>query len=244
MIGRIDFELSCAYGFKENKKLKVVDGFMDETKRKPLKEMICEIINEAYLEENPTYPNQKIISEKVRCMKNREIDPNWEDTYEYESQNRFFKSCQSIVSRCLKKLREEKVVYRLADDTYVPYNLEVARNELKSTIVDTIYFNRCDVFVFSSHYEIHNENTSEEFEYCTYSILVDVRYDCINKAKDLFRQYIGNVNYYDITEFQGKILVMIEGRSTEIEKLRFDFSDMAKAGFDKKEIIPRRSIKI
>ncbi len=207
---------------------------MADKEGKSLKELVCEVINEAYSEDNPKYPNQKIICERVRYKRNIAQDPKWEDTDEFNEQDGFFGYCQSVISRCLKKLREKKVVCRLADGTYVPYNLEVARNEIMSNIVDTIYFNRSDVFVFSSHYEIHNEGTPKEFECCTYSILIDVRYDCIDKAKDLFRQYIGNANCYDITEFQGKILVMLEGKSTEVEKLRFDFSDMAKAGFDKK----------
>ena len=74
-----------------------------------------------------------------------------------------------------------------------------------------------------------------DYQYATCSILIDVRYDYIGQAKELLKQYIGIANCYDISEFQGKILLMIEGKNSEVMDLRKGIRAIVEEGYKKEK---------
>lgn len=216
-----------------------------------IREMVLDIIHLAYSEgDSSKYPTQAQISNMVRKIKNKRIDPDWDGTAEYENhhpEKPFFGSCQPSVSKHLRKLCQKHVIIKLAGNVYVPYNVEHARESLRKIITEKVSFNRGTVFVLSScrmkvdsediqQDEAQQEGTNlnkKDNIYATCSLLVDVRYDYIPIAKELFRQYIGSENYYDIVDFQGKVLILLEGKNEDIIKLRKDIKSIVKETYEK-----------
>lgn len=212
--------------------------------------MVYDKIVSAYKKtEQKKFPDQKIISEEITEEINRSrlkkkyrakaSQYDWryivDNKPELAKEIGLVKDSQPSVSKHLKTLCSEKMIIKLDDKTYVPFTLEESRKELFNTIINTIAFNRDSIYVFSSFSEIRSSGgRSKGIEFQTCSFLIDVRYDCVDKAKALFRQYIGDINCYDITEFLGKLLIMLEGKSAEVSGLRDDFMEMAKSGFNKK----------
>ena len=202
-----------------------------------IKELVLDIVNEAYkIESKNDYLIQSEISELVRCVKNKIINKDWKDTDEFAKDGFYQRNgCQPSVSKHLESLCKEKRVLKIENDVYVPYNLTDARKILKNSLIDSVSFNRGTIFVISSNQEeMKSENDKEkDYVYATCSMLVDVRYDYIATAKELFKQYIGVKSYYDIMDFQGKMLIMIHGSNDEVIELRKDIRDIVKESYKK-----------
>lgn len=247
-----------------------------------MKDEIYKIIQTFYTENQGKSIKQSQISKILLKIKNQEIDPNWEDTVEFKKNNEnrgFHESVQPTVSKHLKTLCSEKKILKLNGDVYIPYNLKDARNILKEELIESLSFNRENIYILStsriiikkknekentdniindknnennipnntdSNEDIENiintenndvENNSEKENNdniiinlnCT--ILVDVRYDYIDKAKQLFKQYIGVANCYDIMEFQGKLMILLEGISKDVIELRNDIRYIVKESY-------------
>lgn len=194
------------------------------------KDRVYRIIKDAYDSGDPSkYPNQSAISAQVLREKNKEINPEWEPTEKFQNKG-FLTSCQSSVSKQLKALMDEKKVLKLETNVYVPYTSEFLRDNIKKRIIDSISFNRRNVFVFSSsRYTVGNDENDINV---AYSLLLDIRFDHIALAKELFKQYIGDKNIYDILEFYGKLLVMIEGKENAVEQLKKDIFKIVEEAYD------------
>jgi hypothetical protein len=206
---------------------------MDDKAKIKDKDRVYKIISDAYKTGDPNnYPTQYVISKKVREVKNREIDPNWEEK-KYSNKPGFYGNCQSSVSKCLKVLIKEEKILKLEGNVYVPYEHDFSRKFTKEKIIKMIVFNRRTVFTLSSNREKRKDKDGEEYIYATCSLLVDVSFDYIVTAKELFRKYIGTENCYDIMEFQGKVLIMIEGVEKEVATLRRNIREIVEETYDK-----------
>ena len=174
----------------------------NETKNQTLKALILEIVKTSYEAGEP--PIQAKIVDKILDYRNKNIF----DLY-YETD-----SIQPSVSRTLKRMVQDKQLIKLPDKTYTPFDITVARKQIAVQIMKEIEFNREEIFCMSESV-----------------ILLDIHPKSVSRAKDLFAQYLGQRNCYDIVDFQGYVMLMLLSDTTDkkdLEKLTEDIRKIAK----------------
>ena len=175
---------------------------MSETKNKMLKDIIYEIVKVSYETGEPMI-QAKIVG-KILDYKNAGI---FGAKYEQES-------IQPSVSRTLKRMVQDGQLIKLSNKTYIPFDITVARKQIAMQIMEEIEFNRAEIFCISPTV-----------------ILLDIHPKSVSRAKDLFAQYLGQKNCYDIVDFQGYVMLMILSDTNDkkdLEKLTEDIRKIVK----------------
>lgn len=221
-----------------------MDGKAGNSSNVKDKDRVYRIISDAYKTEDPSnYPTQSIISEKIQKEKNLEREQRAKEEGP-SNQPVYYSNCQSSVSKCLKALINEKRILKIQyekKNVYIPYKVEYARNSIKERITNLVVFNQETVFLFASGREkMRIKATGEECVYATCSLLVDVSFDYIVTAKELFREYIGTKNCYEVMEFQGKVLIMIRGLKDEVNMLKRNIRGIVKETYNKNKKAKKR----
>lgn len=145
-----------------------------------LKASILKIVEKSYERKSPLI--QARIVEKLIEYKNKDL---LDSKYEFES-------IQPSTSRALKQMVQAKQLLKLPDKSYIPFDISEARKQIAIQIMEEIQFNREEIFCLSPAV-----------------ILLDVHPKSISKAKELFEQYLGQKNCYDIIDFQGYLMLMM-----------------------------------
>ena len=206
-------------------------------------DLLFEIINTIYLTGDANnYPIQNNLIKLLELVKNKSVNIEWEKGSEkFKDHTEFYQVRQSYISKRLNSLCEDGRIIELDNKVYIPYKLDKAREKIKKKIIEQVIFDKDIIFVLSGNREpiktekIEGEkNEKNKLYFATCSFLVDVRYNYISVAKDLFKQYIGPKNLYDILDFQEQLLVMIQGEQSEVIKLRQDFRNIVKETYELK----------
>lgn len=200
------------------------------------KDRVYRIILDAYEVGEPSnYPTQSVISEMIQKDKNLESEQRAKKEG-CSSEPIYYANCQSSVSKCLKALINEKRILKIQHEkknVYIPYRVEYARDSIKKRITELVVFNQGTVFLFASGREKRKKKNGETYTYLTSSLLVDVSFDYIVTAKELFREYIGTENCYEVMDFQGKVLIMIRGLKDDVIMLKKNIREIVRETYIK-----------
>ena len=166
---------------------------------KNLKNHIFEIVKTSYEMGQPPY--QAAIVKKILEYKNQGLLGGY-----YKE-----KSIQPSVSRAIKRMVQDKQLIKLPDKTYIPFDITVARKQIAIQIMEEIQFDRKEIFCMSESV-----------------ILLDIHPKSVSRAKDLFAQYLGQRNCYDIVDFQGYVMLMLLSDTNDKKDLKQLTEDIRK----------------
>ncbi|MBQ3531494.1 MAG: hypothetical protein IJA05_06195 [Oscillospiraceae bacterium] len=170
-----------------------------------IKEMTFFYVYESFRKERFDGIPQKEIVDKVVLFKNSFVS----EECGYPREN-----IQPAVSRALKALIEEKKIIKLKKNTYLPFNRYKLREIIEEEIKKNIIFERPDIFVASNSV-----------------ILLPVAPKSLHFSKEIFRQYLGEDDCYDILEYSGYLVLMLVGTDTHLKALRLKIGHIVEQAY-------------
>lgn len=147
-----------------------------------IKELILLIIEKRHIQNNP--PTQLEIRGIIEEYKEQKLP------------GAKYESIQSSTNKKLKILLSDKKILQIREDNltkYIPYDISKARVSIREDIIGNaeIKFSRPNIFVVS-------DNT----------VLIPIERG-FSTAKEKFREYLGAINYFDMLEVDGWLMLLM-----------------------------------